>query len=108
MDKAEAYDPPGLPLPTVAHDRGHGITSLRVHCAAGLVCPNSKIFTLELRLTDDMTIMHIPRHRRFVCMQCGSRKVTVRSVWPDRRPTRPFYNPSMSGVRAGEVLRVTR
>src|SRR6476620_10849954 len=30
MDKADTYSPPGLPLPTVAHNRGHGITSLRV------------------------------------------------------------------------------
>jgi hypothetical protein len=98
MDEAEAYNPPGLPLPTVAHDRGHEITSLRVYCAAGLVCPHSRVFTFdELSLPDDMTMTHIPRYRRFVCTQCGSRKVTIRSVWPDRKPTGPFYSPSMSG-----------
>jgi hypothetical protein len=91
MDEAAAYSPPGLPLPTVAHDREHGITSLRVYCAAGLVCPHSRVFTFdELSLPDDMALLHIPRYRRFVCTQCGSRKVTIRSVWPDRKPTGPF------------------
>lgn len=57
MDQADAYAPPGMPLPTVAHDRGHGITSLIVYCAAGTVCPHSKDFTFEeLRLTDDMVM----------------------------------------------------
>jgi hypothetical protein len=37
MDEAGAHDPPRRPLPTVAHDRGHGITSVRVYCAAELV-----------------------------------------------------------------------
>jgi hypothetical protein len=63
MDEAEAYM--GLPLPTVGHDRGHEITSLRVYCAAGLVCPHSRVFTFdELSLRDDMIMMHIPRYRR--------------------------------------------
>jgi hypothetical protein len=96
MEEAEAYSPPGAGLPTVAHDRGHGIKSLRVHCAAGLVCPNSKVFTFEeLQLTDEMVLLHIPRFRRFVCSKCGSRKVQVRSVWPERKPSGPFYSPAM-------------
>jgi hypothetical protein len=33
MAEAELYGPPGPPLPTVAHDRRHGITALRVYCA---------------------------------------------------------------------------
>jgi hypothetical protein len=86
MEESEAYTPPGAGLPTIAHDRGHGITSLRVYCAAGLVCPNSRVFTFdELRLSDDMVMIHIPRVRRFVCTQCGSRKVQIRSIWPDRK-----------------------
>jgi hypothetical protein len=90
MEEAEAYCPPGLPLPTVAHDRGHGIASLRVYCAAGLVCANWKDFTLEeLQLSDGMVMIHIPRHRRFVCTRCGSQKVTIRSKWPQRKPTGP-------------------
>jgi hypothetical protein len=36
MNEAEAYCPPGVGLPTVAHDRGHGITAIRVYCSAGL------------------------------------------------------------------------
>jgi hypothetical protein len=99
MEEPGAYAPPGMPLPSVAHDRGHGITSLTVYCAAGTICPHSKRFTFdELQLTDDMIMIHIPRHRRFVCTQCGSRKVAIRSVWPDRKPTGPFYSPSMDRV----------
>jgi len=98
MQEADAYSPRGMALPNVAHDRAHGITSLRVYCAAGLVCPHSKGFTFdELQLTDDMVIIKIPQHRRFVCTQCGSRKVTIRSVWPEGRPTGPFYSSSLSG-----------
>jgi hypothetical protein len=96
MDELDAYAPPGMPLPTVAHDRAHGITSLIVYCSAGIVCPHSKAFTFEeLRLTDDMVMGHIPRHRRFVCTRCGSRRVTIRSVWPDRRASGPFFSPAM-------------
>jgi hypothetical protein len=51
MEEAEAYCPPGAPPPNVAHDRRHGITSLRVYCAADLVCAHSKEMTFdELRL----------------------------------------------------------
>jgi hypothetical protein len=46
MREAHAYCPPGAPLPNVAHDRGHGITSLRVYCAAGVVCAHCKGFHL--------------------------------------------------------------
>lgn len=93
MHEANAYAPPGMPLPTVEHDRGHGITSLIVYCAAGTVCPHSKVFTFdELRLTDDMVMVNIPRRRRFVCSKCGSRKVTVRSVWPKREASGPFFS----------------
>jgi len=55
------YNPPGMPLPTVAHDRGHGITSVRVFCAAGLICSNYKVFTFdELDVPDEMPILHFP------------------------------------------------
>jgi hypothetical protein len=37
MKEAEAYSPPGVGLPNVAHDRGHGITSILVYCAADLL-----------------------------------------------------------------------
>lgn len=98
MEEADLYCPPGVPLPTVAHDRGHGITSLRVYCAAGLVCVHWKDFSFEeLRLTDEMIMLHIPHLRRFVCTKCGSRKVTIRSNWPARKPAGPFYSPCMDG-----------
>ena len=86
MDKAESAGLTATDRRPRSRARNH--FAVRVYCAVGLVCPNSKVFTLdELRLTDDMTIMHIPRHR--FCTQCGSRKVTIRSVWPDRKPTGP-------------------
>jgi hypothetical protein len=66
--------------------------------AAGLVCANSKELTFdELRLPDEMTMIHIPRFRRVVCSKCRSRKVSIRSVWPKRDSGGPFYSPSMSG-----------
>jgi hypothetical protein len=36
MDEAEAYTPPGAPLPSVAQVRALGVRSVRVRCAAGL------------------------------------------------------------------------
>jgi hypothetical protein len=92
-----------MPLPTVAHDRGHGITSIRIYCAAGLVCPHWRVFTFdELNVPDKMPVIHIPRVRHFVCTKCGSRKVQVRSEWPARKPTGPFYSPSMGDRPRGQ------
>jgi DNA-binding CsgD family transcriptional regulator len=94
MEEAQAYCPPGVGLPTVAHDRGHGITSLRVYCAAGLVCPYSKIFTFdELQLSDDMVMMQIPRVRRFVRTKCGSRKVQIRVYLARPKAVRAILQP---------------
>jgi hypothetical protein len=70
--------------------RGH---VLRVCCKAGVVCAYMKDFSFdELRLADDMITIHIPRFRHFACIKCGSRKVTIRSNWPERKATGPFYN----------------
>jgi hypothetical protein len=83
MKEAEAYSPPGVGLPNVAHDRGHGITSILVYCAADLVCAHWRVFTfVELAMPDELPVIHIPRVRRFVCSKCGSRKVQARSEWP--------------------------
>jgi hypothetical protein len=96
MEEANAYSPPGMPLPNVTHDRGHGITSVRVYCE-GLYCPHWRIFSFdELAVPEEMPVIHIPRVRRFVCMKCGSRKVQVRLVWPNRKPSGPFYRPPMT------------
>jgi hypothetical protein len=85
------YTPPGTGLPTVAHDRDHGITSIRVYCE-GLYCPHWRVFTFnELKVPNDLPVIHIPRVRRFVCTKCGSRKVQVRSEWPERKSVGPFY-----------------
>jgi hypothetical protein len=67
MNEAEAYSPPGMPLPNVAHDRAHGVTSIRVYCE-GLYCPHWRVFTFdELAVPDELPVIHIPRVRRFVC-----------------------------------------
>lgn len=98
MDEPDAYSSPGSPLPNIAHFRAHGITSLRVHCAADLVCSHSKVMTFdELRLADDAVLISVPRVRRFVCTRCGNRKVQVRPEWPPNKASGPFYSPSMGG-----------
>jgi hypothetical protein len=52
--------------------------AIRVHCE-GLHCGHSgEVGRDRLALADELPIIHIPHHRRFVCMRC--RKVTVRSV----------------------------
>jgi hypothetical protein len=73
------------PLPTIGHDRGHGIKAIRVHCE-GQYCGHSGEVGLDcLGLADDLPVIQIPRHRRFICARCGSRKVRVRSIWPPAR-----------------------
>jgi hypothetical protein len=55
--EAEVYCPPGAPLPNIAHDRGHGITSIRVYCE-GLYCPHWRVFTFdELGVPDDLPVI---------------------------------------------------
>jgi hypothetical protein len=67
MQDANAFLRPA-PLPNVAYDRAHGITSLRVYCAAGVVCADWKDFSFdELQLADDVIMIHIPRFRHFAC-----------------------------------------
>jgi hypothetical protein len=91
-----------MKLPTVALDRGHGITAIRVYCAAGLVCPHSKVFSFdELSVPDEMPVIDIPRFRRFVCSKCGSRKVQVKSVWSERKAASTLYSPAFE-VAIGE------
>ena len=60
MEEAEAYCPPGAGLPTVAHDGGHGITSIRVYCE-GLYCPHWRVFSFdELAVPDELPVIYIP------------------------------------------------
>jgi hypothetical protein len=95
-DPCDKYEPPGSPLPNVAHDRAHGITSLIVYCSVGIVFPHSKEFSFdELQLPGDMVMIHIPRFRRFVCTRMRKSRVQIRSVWPSRMPSGPFYSPAM-------------
>ena len=98
MNEGDAYCPPGMPLPKVAHFRAHGVTALRVHCSADQVCVHSRAMTFdELRLADDAVLVNVPRVRRFVCTRCGRRKVQVRPEWPGQKASGPFYSPAMSG-----------
>jgi hypothetical protein len=98
MDESDAYCAPGSPLPNVAHDRGHGITSIRIYCE-GLYCAHWGIFSFdELRVPDELPVIHIPRMRRFVCTKCGSRKVQVRSEWPERKSGSTFYSPAFEAA----------
>ena len=95
MEEADAYSPPGMPLPNVAHD---SVTAslYRVY-RKDVYCPQSRAFSFdELAVPDELPVIHIPRVRRFVCSKYGSRKVAIRSEWPDGKPTGPFYSPSMS------------
>jgi hypothetical protein len=94
MQEANAYSPPRMPLPNVAYDRAHGITSLRVYCAAGVVCADWKNFCFdELQLADDVIMIRIPRFRHFACTKCGNRTVTIRSNWPEGKTDRAVLQP---------------
>lgn len=75
-------EPYSGPLPTIGHDRALGVTSIRIHCL-GTYCGHCSEVKLDsLGLSDDLPVIHIPRHKRFVCARCKSRKVEVRSVFP--------------------------
>jgi hypothetical protein len=94
--KAEAYTPLGAPMPNVAQVRALGVRSVRVFCAADLVCAHSKEMAFdELYLTNDAVMVGVAQMRRFVCTRCGSRTVQVRPEWPAHKATGPFYSPSM-------------
>jgi hypothetical protein len=99
MEEPDTYTPPGAPLPNVAQVRALGVRSVRVFCAADLVCAHSKEMTFdELRLANDDVIIRVARQRRFVCTCCGSRKVQVRPEWPPHKATGPFCGPAMWGT----------
>jgi hypothetical protein len=53
----------------------------------------------ELRVPDELPVIYIPRVRRFVCTKCGSRKVQVRSEWPQRkRGGGSFFSPEFEAA----------
>src|SRR5436190_18942160 len=75
----------GAPTKTVGHARAGGETALTVHylgCCHQAVKPFE-----ELRLWNDMIFVDVPKHRRLVCSQCGSRNVRVMPIIPAARGT---------------------
>jgi hypothetical protein len=75
MEEAEAYCPPGLPLPKIGHDRGLGITSIRVIARPSSFAPTGENRRTLASLQGDSvgpTIIKSPlpgdsHSRRFVC-----------------------------------------
>ena len=64
---------------------GAGKTALTVHC---LGCYHQAVKTFEeLKLWNDMIFVDVPKHRHFVCTQCGSRNVRVMPIFPPARGT---------------------
>ena len=79
---------------TIADARASGETALTVHCLAQ-GCYHQAAKTFE-ELWNDMIFVDVPQYRRLVCTKCGSRKVSIRSVWPKRENSGPFYSRSIS------------
>ena len=72
----------GEPTKAIAHARAGGETAI-------------KTFE-ELKLWNDMIFVDVPRHRHFVCTQCGSRNVKPNS----RSPRKPSKRSSVSEAPA--------
>jgi hypothetical protein len=82
----------GEPTKTIAHARAGGETALTVHCL-GFGCYHEAVKTFEeLKLWNDMIFVDVPKYRRFVCTQCGSRKVKVMPIFPPARGTPGYRN----------------
>jgi hypothetical protein len=78
----------GEPTKTIGHARTGGEMMLTVHC---LGCYHQAVKTFEkLKLWNDMIFVDVPKHRRLVCSQCGSRNVRVMPIFPAARGT-PGY-----------------
>jgi hypothetical protein len=70
-----------MSLPIIAHLKGHGLEGLFVTCAHA-TCMHATAFTFDaLGLADGVQFPSIVRRRRFVCMRCGSRRVSVSPDW---------------------------
>jgi hypothetical protein len=76
------------PTKTIGHARAGGEAELTVHC---LGCYHQAVKTFEeLKLWNDMIFVDVPKHRRLVCSQCGSRNLKVMPIFPAARGT-PGY-----------------
>jgi hypothetical protein len=72
----------GEPTKTIAHARAAGETTLTVHCL-GQGCYHQAVKAFEeLKLWNDMIFVDVPKHRRLVCTQCGSRNVQMMPIFP--------------------------
>ena len=82
--------PRGEPTKTVGQSRAGGEKALTVHC---LGCYHEGVKTFqELKLWNDMIFVDVPKYRRFVCTQCGSRNVKVMPIFPRARGTPGYRN----------------
>jgi hypothetical protein len=46
----------------------------------------------ELKLWNDMIFVDVPKHRHFVCTQCGGRNVKVMPIFPPAKGTPGYGN----------------
>ena len=91
---------------TVGHARGGGETALTVHClGVGRHHQALKTFD-ELKLWKDMIFVEVPKHRHFVCSQCGGRELGALMSQEGLAVT-PYPAPVRCGVR-GNILQKTR
>lgn len=71
------------PLPTIGDTRREGITACYISCDPPAGCGSRRRFRLdELALPDSTVFVEIPRVRRFRCIRCGNRTVSVLADWP--------------------------
>jgi hypothetical protein len=67
-------------------------STLTVHCL-GPDCHHQAVTTFEeLKFWNDMIFVDVPKYRRFVCTQCGSRNVKVMPIFPRARGTPGYRN----------------
>jgi hypothetical protein len=96
----------GEPTKTIAHAKAGGETALTVHCL-GFGCYHQAVKTFEeLKLWNDVIFVDVPKHRRFVCSQCGGRESGALMVQEGLAVT-PYPAPVRCGMR-GNILQKTR
>src|SRR5947209_721905 len=62
-------------------DKNDGRRQNRAHSPLPRLRQAVKTFQ-ELKLWNDMIFVDLPKHRRLVCSQCGSRNVRVKPIFP--------------------------
>jgi DNA-directed RNA polymerase subunit RPC12/RpoP len=70
---------PNMPPPSIAHLKGHGLEGVFVTCAG---CSHLASIPFEkLDLPDGTSFPDIARLRKFRCVDCGGRRVTIMPDW---------------------------